>query len=201
MERAIIREQANALFSRISFAKTSVADIANACGLGKGTIYLYFKSKDEIILAIIEERLARLVQEKAPFYDDAALALSEKVRRFFLDVVEESFYLKNLIFGEFENVHGRMFKDVFFRYGRYYEWCIDRLTSIVASYKPYSERPAEALRSDVGLLVELMVGRMVLFLVGRDWSDKDGLSAIMAPLSLRLFDAVVANYSLMEVHV
>jgi AcrR family transcriptional regulator len=192
MQRDEIRDQANSLFSRISFAKTSVADIAKACGLGKGTIYLYFKSKDEILLAIIDERLARLVREKAPFYDDPAQPLSVKVQRFFLDVVEESFELKNLIFGEFENVHGRMFKDVFFRYGRYYEWCIDRLTSIVASYEPYSARPADKLREDVRLLVELMVGRMVLFLVGRDWSDKDGLLAITAPLSLRLFDAVVA---------
>jgi hypothetical protein len=34
---------------------------------------------------------------------------------------------------------------------------------------------------------------MVLFLVGRDWNDKDGLKAILAPLSLRLFDALVAQ--------
>jgi AcrR family transcriptional regulator len=192
MQRTLIRERAKALFSRISFAKTSVADIAKACGLGKGTIYLYFKSKDEIVLAIIEERIAELVLESASFYEDMSLPLSEKVQRFFLDVVEESFALKNLIFGEFENVHGRMFKDVFFKYGRYYEWCIDRITSIVGAYPPYSERPADKLREDSKLFVELMVGRMILFLVGRDWNDKDSLKAIMAPLSLRLFDALIA---------
>jgi AcrR family transcriptional regulator len=192
MQRTLIREQANALFSRISFAKTSVADIAKACGLGKGTIYLYFKSKDEIVLAIIEERIAQVVLESASYYEDMSLPLSEKVQRFFLEVVEESFALKNLIFGEFENVHGRMFKDVFFKYGRYYEWCIDRITSIVRAYAPYSERPAEKLREDAKLFVELMVGRMILYLVGRDWNDKEGLKAIMAPLSLRLFDAVIA---------
>jgi AcrR family transcriptional regulator len=192
MQRALIREKANALFSKISFAKTSVADIAKACGLGKGTIYLYFKSKDEIILAIIEERLARIAAENASFYGDMSLPLKSKIERFFRDVVEESFALKNLIFGEFENVHGSMFKDVFFKYGRYYEWCIDHLASVVGAYPGYSDRPSERLREEVKLLVELMVGRMVLFLVGRDWSDKDGLMAITAPLSLRLFDAVVA---------
>jgi AcrR family transcriptional regulator len=193
MQRTLIREQANALFTRISFAKTSVADIAKACGLGKGTIYLYFKSKDDIVHAIIEERIARIAEENAAFYGDMALPLKAKIEHFSRDVVEESFALKKLIFGEFENVHGRMFKDIFFKYGSYYEWCIDRLTSIVGSYPVYSERPAERLREDVKLLVELMVGRMVLFLVGRDWNDKDGLKAILAPLSLRLFDALVAQ--------
>jgi AcrR family transcriptional regulator len=192
VHQALIREQAKALFSRISFVKTSVADIAKACGLGKGTIYLYFKSKDEIIMAIIEERLAQLVLESGSYFEDMSRPLDEKVQRFFLDLVEESFALKNLIFGEFENVQGRMFKDVFFKYGRYYEWCIDRLAAIVGSYAPYSLRPADKLRDDVKLLVELMIGRMLLFLVGRDWSDKDGIKAIMAPLSLRLFDALIA---------
>ena len=47
--------------------KTSVADIAKACGLGKGTIYLYFKSKDEIIHAIIEDRIACIREKSDPF--------------------------------------------------------------------------------------------------------------------------------------
>jgi AcrR family transcriptional regulator len=124
MHKAHIRTQANALFSKISFVKTSVADIAKACGLGKGTIYLYYKSKDEIIYAIIEERISRIVATNSYFYDDPSIPLDAKVRRFFEDLVDESFAMKELIFGAFENVQGRRFKDIFFKYGRYYEWCV-----------------------------------------------------------------------------
>lgn len=193
MERAMIRDRANALFSKVSFAKTSVADIAKACGLGKGTIYLYFKSKDEIIFEIIEERIARIVKAKAVFFDDMALPLAAKVQRFFEDLVDESFSLKDLIFGPFENVQGRMFKDIFFKYGRFYEWCIDRFAEIVGAYPDYAKRPAASLRDEAKLLVELMTGRMLLFLVGRDWDDREGLKAIMGPLSLRLFDYVIGH--------
>jgi AcrR family transcriptional regulator len=191
MQRTLIRDQAYDLFSRISFMKTSVADIAKACGLGKGTIYLYFKSKDEIVLAIIEERIAKIVVETEAFFRDATVSLAAKLERFSSDLVDESFALKKLIFGDFENVHGGMLKDVFIKYGRYYEWCVDRLFGIVAAYEPYSLRPAERLREDVRLLIELLIGRVILFLVARDWNDKEGLQAIVGPLARRLFDAIV----------
>jgi AcrR family transcriptional regulator len=191
VHRALIREQALALFSHISFAKTSVADIAKACGLGKGTIYLYFKSKDDIVLSIIDERISKVIAESEPYFHDKAVALRDKVERFFLEVVEESFALKKLIFGDFENVKGSVLKDVFFKYGRYYERGVDRLTGIVASHDPYSARPVEALREDIRLLLELMVGRIALFLVARDWNDEEGLRKLVGPLSLRLFDAIV----------
>jgi AcrR family transcriptional regulator len=191
VHRALIREQALALFSHISFAKTSVADIAKACGLGKGTIYLYYKSKDDIVLSIIDEHISKVVEESDPYFHDEAVALRDKIERFFRELVGESFALKKLIFGDFENVKGSVLKDVFFKYGRYYEQGVDRLTGIVASHDPYSARPVEALREDIRLLIELMVGRIALFLVARDWNDEEGLRNLVGPLSLRLFDAIV----------
>jgi AcrR family transcriptional regulator len=189
MHRALIRDQANALFSRISFAKTSVADIAKACGLGKGTIYLYYKSKDDIVLAIIEERIAAIVAANAAFFDDAAVPLNDKIRRFFDGVVDETFALKELLVGPFENIEGVAIKQVFFKYGRFYDWCIERFGEIVRPY--VAEAEAELFRANVKAFMELMIGRMVLFLVGRDWNDKEGLKATLEPLSLRLFRSLV----------
>ncbi|MBC7659879.1 MAG: TetR/AcrR family transcriptional regulator [Chitinophagaceae bacterium] len=43
-----ILDAAKVLFSRFGIKKTSIEEIAHQAGLGKGTVYLYFKSKDEI---------------------------------------------------------------------------------------------------------------------------------------------------------
>ncbi len=40
------------LFSEKGFQKTSIDEIARSAGVAKGTIYLYFKNKEEIIFAI-----------------------------------------------------------------------------------------------------------------------------------------------------
>jgi AcrR family transcriptional regulator len=42
------------VFGRKGFDGANVADIAEAAEVGKGTVYLYFKSKDEIFRAILE---------------------------------------------------------------------------------------------------------------------------------------------------
>jgi AcrR family transcriptional regulator len=191
MHRVLIRDQANALFSKISFAKTSVADIAKACGLGKGTIYLYFKSKDDIVLAIIEERIAGIVAANAAFFDDLSIRLEDKIRRFFDDVVDETFALKELLVGPFENIEGKAIEQVFFKYGRYYDWCIERFGDIALPYSSYADKDREAYRANVKTYIELMIGRMVLFLVGRDWNDKEGLKKVLGPLSIKLFDSLV----------
>jgi AcrR family transcriptional regulator len=42
------------LFSRYGLRKTSIEEIAKSAGLGKGTVYLYFKSKEEIFDAVVQ---------------------------------------------------------------------------------------------------------------------------------------------------
>ena len=54
-----ILEAAINTFVKYGIAKTRMADIAQEAGLSKGTIYLYFKSKEELIFAILDTFLAR----------------------------------------------------------------------------------------------------------------------------------------------
>jgi len=49
-----ILEAAEGLFERYGYRKTTVDEIAQAAGLGKGTIYLYFKSKEDLAYAWLE---------------------------------------------------------------------------------------------------------------------------------------------------
>jgi AcrR family transcriptional regulator len=54
--RSLIVEHAISLFSKNGFVETSIDDIVEVSGISKGGIYNYFKSKDEIFLAIAEDR-------------------------------------------------------------------------------------------------------------------------------------------------
>ncbi|MBN1856898.1 MAG: TetR/AcrR family transcriptional regulator [Dehalococcoidia bacterium] len=54
--REAIMDAALRLFGASGLDATSVEAIARDAGIGKGTIYLYFKSKDEILDAILAER-------------------------------------------------------------------------------------------------------------------------------------------------
>ena len=56
--RANIVAAADDLFYRRGFTHTSFADIADIVGISRGNFYFHFKSKDEILEAVIELRLA-----------------------------------------------------------------------------------------------------------------------------------------------
>lgn len=49
---------ARAVFARSSFAEARMEDIAQAAGLSKAAIYLYFPSKDELISALLQQYFA-----------------------------------------------------------------------------------------------------------------------------------------------
>ncbi|MDA3809310.1 MAG: TetR/AcrR family transcriptional regulator [Spirochaetaceae bacterium] len=51
-EREIL-EASEALFLKKGFSRTRISDIAHACELTNGAIYLYFKNKNELILIIM----------------------------------------------------------------------------------------------------------------------------------------------------
>jgi AcrR family transcriptional regulator len=51
---------ARQLFARIGFDKTTMNDIAQASNKGRRTLYTYFKSKDDILWAVIESEMDQL---------------------------------------------------------------------------------------------------------------------------------------------
>ncbi len=54
-KRAAILEASKMLFARNGFLGTSISDIVRETGMKVGTIYTYFKSKEEIVRNIVEE--------------------------------------------------------------------------------------------------------------------------------------------------
>lgn len=58
-----IFHQVTHVFLKKGFHETSMQEIAEAAGLGKSTLYDYFKTKDEILVYFFEDQLNDLVEE------------------------------------------------------------------------------------------------------------------------------------------
>ncbi|MFZ6798433.1 TetR family transcriptional regulator [Undibacterium sp. Di24W] len=61
IKRSIILNAARELFLANDRQLPAVANIANQAGLAKGTVYLYFSTKEEIFLALLAEEFAGLL--------------------------------------------------------------------------------------------------------------------------------------------
>jgi AcrR family transcriptional regulator len=55
--KAVLVDVARQLFAKNGLENTTMNDIALASGKGRRTLYTYFKSKEEIYLAVIESEL------------------------------------------------------------------------------------------------------------------------------------------------
>jgi len=65
-----ILEAATHVFTRLGFNKARMDDIVEESGLSKGTLYWYFKSKDDIITAILDRMLKREARQLHSMLDD-----------------------------------------------------------------------------------------------------------------------------------
>jgi AcrR family transcriptional regulator len=70
-------------FTKHGLAGTTMDGIAQAAGVAKGTVYLYYKSKEEIFRQILDEDLAHLHDETVPLVSGPG-DIEHKLRGFFL---------------------------------------------------------------------------------------------------------------------
>ena len=69
--RAALLRAAAAVFAERGFQDASVEDIARRAGYSKGAIYWHFESKDDLFLALLEERLERPTREMIELLESA----------------------------------------------------------------------------------------------------------------------------------
>lgn len=65
------------LLGRYGYGKMSIADVAAEAGIGKGTVYLFFPSKEELVLSAIDRIAERLHAEM----QDIAVGPGNVIRR------------------------------------------------------------------------------------------------------------------------
>lgn len=68
--RDLIVEAADRLFYQQGYEHTSFSDIADAVGISRGNFYHHFKSKDEILDAVIDSRISNTQQMLAKWKAD-----------------------------------------------------------------------------------------------------------------------------------
>jgi len=61
LKRQEILKAAAIVFAKRGFQKTLMEDIAGQAGIGKGTIYRYFKSKDDLYFSILDQSVEDLL--------------------------------------------------------------------------------------------------------------------------------------------
>jgi AcrR family transcriptional regulator len=59
--RAELASAAAGVFAQRGVANTAVSDIVAAAGVAQGTFYLYFDSKDDVLLAVVERMVDQMV--------------------------------------------------------------------------------------------------------------------------------------------
>lgn len=55
-----LMDAAQSLFAERGFSAVTIQSIADAAGIAKGTVYLYFRSKDDVYWEIVRQRLVEL---------------------------------------------------------------------------------------------------------------------------------------------
>ena len=61
--RDLILDAADRLLARYGYRKMTIDDLAREVGIGKGTVYLHFKSKEDVALSRIDRVIERLKTE------------------------------------------------------------------------------------------------------------------------------------------
>ncbi len=79
-KREAILRAAVKVFARKGFFNSKVADIAREAGIADGTVYLYFKSKDEILHSVFDRAMEEFISEGKREIADLENP-SEKLRR------------------------------------------------------------------------------------------------------------------------
>lgn len=63
MTRSDIVDAAHEILSEIGSADLSLAEVAHVAGIGRTTLYEYFRDKDDLIASLVEERLPLVVDD------------------------------------------------------------------------------------------------------------------------------------------
>jgi len=94
-----IIEAAVRVFARKGYYNSRVSDIAREAGIAAGTIYLYFRTKDDILVTLFREKMAQFVGSlrKAIADEPDAVAKLSRLIRLHFEMLEEDPQLAEVV--------------------------------------------------------------------------------------------------------
>ena len=150
------------LFSNKGIAQTSIDEIAKSAGVAKGTIYLYFKNKEEIVFAIWdmfsqqhEERYTKRIHKQ--------MSAKEKILEFFNFTECNEDYDKEQILSLYQNFVSAMLMDKTGLYTAYFESFFKRDYEVISTCLQEGIASGEFYSS---LDVEKLSDTIIIFMKG-----------------------------------
>lgn len=143
------------LFGHYGYRRTSIDDIAQEAGIAKGTVYLYFRSKEEIFRALSQQLLNQVLSaaEEAAQADGAIearlRALMEAKFGYFFDLMHRSAHVRELI-----DAKNDLCADLFAQADRRY---VLLLTDTIAAAVTAQELQLDAVDLDAAAAAELLI--------------------------------------------
>lgn len=90
-KRLKILGAASELFAANPFHKVILSDVAQAAGVGKGTLYTYFKNKDDLYLSVLYSGFADLVERMRDRLNQTRISPTENLETVIREMVRFAF--------------------------------------------------------------------------------------------------------------
>jgi AcrR family transcriptional regulator len=90
-KRQLIAEAAARLFATRPFHKVKLDDVAAEAGVGKGTLYVYFKSKEDLYFWLIYDAFSQVIEQLESQLGHGEQSASQTLRRIITELVKFSF--------------------------------------------------------------------------------------------------------------
>jgi AcrR family transcriptional regulator len=90
-KRKLIAETAARLFATRPFHKVKLDDVAAEAGVGKGTLYVYFKSKEDLYFWLIFDAFSQMVENVQEHVLDTGQSARQALRRIIAELVKFGF--------------------------------------------------------------------------------------------------------------
>jgi AcrR family transcriptional regulator len=187
-----ILDAASEVFAQRGVHEARMDDIVKKSGLSKGTLYWYFKSKDDILIAIFERMFAREFQELERIKISPGPAI-EKVNTFCqltLKDVHKMLRLMPLAYEFLALAFRRKFVQEAFK--RYINVFVDNLASIIQDGIDQGEfKPADPTQIAIAIGA-IFEGTILLWvydhtLVDIDTHIKSGINFVLAGISSKTY--------------
>jgi len=89
IRRTEILNAAGELFKNQGYVNTTVEAVIRQVGIAKGTFYYYFKSKEDILDALVDETVSQVCADYKKIADDPELSAMDKMREMSMQTIIE----------------------------------------------------------------------------------------------------------------